>query len=332
MKPKLAKAANVLCVIGPQRFREQFVNVGVPYVVCDEAELRVLELGSFWRRQFPGTKTVCITGSVGQTTTTEMINHISLSSFKTLCIWVNKNLPFQAAWYEQALENDTDVYIQEATGAGVGLMEKMCEILLPNIFVITNVGTGHLGLHGGSRMSLLYEKTTADRRAPADALGVINYDDPLLRKVPFIHNVVWFSLHDAAADYHAENIVEDNGIISFDVVEKDGTHTSVTLNAFGQHNIYDALAAFAVGGFALVWIASRSPQRLRYTTPRECVKIWLKLPQGGYFWIATAQPKIPCAALSRLPEPSRSAREVNELLSWETCRIWQMTPRGFTAR
>ena len=93
----------------------------------------------------------------------------------------------------------------------------------------------------------MYEKLSPDRKTLKNALGVVNYDDPLLKKVPFIHDVVWFSMHNTDADYYAEKIVEEDGLISFDVVEENGGHTPVCIRAFGVVSIYNVLSAFAVG-------------------------------------------------------------------------------------
>ena len=245
--PKAAKRAQVLCVFGPRRYKEAFDREDVPYIICDQIKYKMLELAELWGRQFPEVKTICITGSVGKTTSTEMINHVMCSSRKTLCVWSNLNTPISTCEIVQGLETGMDVYVQEGAGTRVGQLETTTRIVEPDIFVITNVGDSHIGRHGGLKTSLLYEKLSPDRRASKNALGVVNYDDPLLKKVPFIHDVVWFSVHDPNADYYAENIVEEDGIISFDVVEKKGVRTPVCIHAFGAVNIYNVLSAFAVG-------------------------------------------------------------------------------------
>ncbi len=53
-------------------------------------------------------------------------------------------------------------------------LEGSSRVLNPDIFVLTNIGHGHLGNYGGSREFILYEKLAVDRHAKDDAVGVVN--------------------------------------------------------------------------------------------------------------------------------------------------------------
>ncbi len=68
----------------------------------------------------------------------------------------------------------------------------------------------------------------------------------MLRK-PFTHEVKWYSLSNAAADFYGKDIREENGKTAFTIVEKDNVETKLYINSIGKHNVYNALAAFAVG-------------------------------------------------------------------------------------
>ncbi len=247
IKPEKIKELGVFAVFGNIKYEEVFKKQGINYIPVPRLEGVEFELAMIWRSQYPKAKTICITGSVGKTTTTAMTNHVVMSAFKSICIWTNRNLQSHCANYTEDLDDETCVWVQESAGTGVKMMEIASRILRPDIFIVTNVGTGHIGRHGGSRASLLYEKTTCDRQSPKDALGILNYDDELLPKYAYNHEIAWFSLHNPKADFHAENITEKGGILSFDVVEKDGVRTPVEIHAIGIHNIYDALAAFIAG-------------------------------------------------------------------------------------
>ncbi len=191
---------------------------------------------------------IALTGSIGKTTTKEMLRLVSEESFNTLYSRGNQNGPAQVGRYIQAQTPETEVYIQE-TGAGApGLVRTDAEMLQPDAFVITNVGLNHVGAYGGRQENLVADKLSLDRFLPEDGVAFVNFDDPLLREAQIQHRVVSFSAVNPAADYYAKDIRAAEGRLSFRVVESDtGLVEDLELVAFGTHNVSNAVVAFAVG-------------------------------------------------------------------------------------
>lgn len=233
-------------VIGYKRDMEEYSKYGIPFIACRSVLSYVIDMTSIIRKCYDLTS-IGISGSVGKTTTTEMIGCVAENYKNTYRVRGNHNTNRHACQFTFDLSDDYGIWIQEGSGARPGLLESGSRVVCPDIFVVTNVGNGHIGFFEGKQENLMYEKIALDRQAAPNALGVINWDDPLLKKVPYLHKVVGFAIHDENADYFAANIVESADQLSFVVREKDGTETPVTLNVVGQHNILNALAAFAVG-------------------------------------------------------------------------------------
>lgn len=222
----------------------------LPCIVVDSPRYECAELSSLILAGKPAT-TIAITGSIGKTTTKEMIRLVSESEFVTQYSRSNENGFGQIVKYAQTLSPTTQVYIQETGLSEPSSIDRAGLVLCPDGFVITNIGWNHVGHFGGKQENILYEKMALDRRANHGAVGFINGDDPLLAKAEFKHHIITFGVQNEDVDYRAENVVSSNGRVMFDVHErKNDRRTPVTLNIVGEHNALDAVCAFAIG----VWL------------------------------------------------------------------------------
>ena len=186
---------------------------------------------------------VAITGSVGKTSTRDLIGSVVSSHFNTIKTKGNLNneigLPLTLLKYKK----------EEAMVLEMG-MNHMREIALladiarPNIGVITNVGTAHIG-NLGSRENILKAKLEiAEQFTEKDTL-IINIDNNLLHNF-YKNNNVNYKIKTFAinrdADFKAENVVLNERSSSFDC---NGYHFIV--NVPGEHFVLNALSAIAVG-------------------------------------------------------------------------------------
>lgn len=244
--PKLFEKKPPVLIIGYPIFEKKFEETGIPYIPCKFLSSYLIEISRFWRNSLKA-KVVGITGSYGKTSTTDMIATVVGDSKNMYKVWNNNNVLAHIERHLFNVQKDTEVFVQECSGAGIGVLEKVSNAISPNIWVVTNVGTCHIGAFRGNQKLLLHEKIAFDRHSKKNAIGVINWDDPLLKEVNYRHKIISYSMSDPEADYHAENIVERDGRITCDIVEKDGTRTAVVINLFGIHNVYNALTAFIVG-------------------------------------------------------------------------------------
>lgn len=246
VKPGMVKRVKPLCVVGYPANRKDFKDTGVPFVSCENFGSYMLDIAEIWGQRVRA-KTVGISGSAGKTSTTDMIGLVTGENLNMFKITGNQNTTWQIIRFILNLTDDPDVYVQECSGSFPSQLERTTRELRPDIFVLTNVTNGHIERYGGLQQRLLYEKLAMDRNSVPGAVGIVNWDDPLLKNAPYDHKVMGFAMKDETADFFAESVVEKDGKIFFDVREKDGTKTPVVLNVCGTHNVLNALSAFGVG-------------------------------------------------------------------------------------
>lgn len=201
-----------------------------------------------WRAQLCNAKRIAITGSVGKTTTTGLINSVIANSFNTLTHHTMSNSHGAILRNVQRLTPLHKYWVQEVGGVQPGYIESSARFLCPDIVVLTNIGESHLNLYG-TKENILKDKGSLEKYAQPGGTVVISYDDDILRNAKFTHNVVSCSLHDDRADYHAEDIHTELDGVHFTAVCKEGRF-DVHLNLYGDYNIYNALFAIAVGRLA----------------------------------------------------------------------------------
>ncbi|QZY53126.1 leucine-rich repeat protein [Leucobacter tenebrionis] len=201
-----------------------------------------------WIRRQHDAKIIALTGSIGKTTTKELVRLVASSERETLFSRGNANGPAQVGRYVQRLTSKTEVYVQEAGAAVSGLVERSARTLLPDAFILTNIGLSHIEGYGGKQENILADKVSFDRYMPDNGVAFLNYEDPKLREVELRHRVISYGVENKQADYVAENVRARNGTLAFDLVETaTGIRVPALLHAFGQHNVLNAVVAFAVG-------------------------------------------------------------------------------------
>lgn len=190
-------------------------------------------------------KTIAVTGSVGKTTTKDMVKLIFSQSCNVFCDIENNNMATLVGYLVQRLPRECECYVQEVHEGDPGSAENISRIIQPNVAVITNIGESHIGKFG-SRDSLVKGVTDITAAMPEDGIVIIDGDDIPSATASWDRKVIKVSLKDSTADYYAENIrTTENGLM-FDIVFSLGC-VVVELHMHGTHNITDALLAFAAG-------------------------------------------------------------------------------------
>ena len=218
-----------------------------PITILVEDTLKALQrIARFWRRKLD-VKVIGITGSVGKSTTKEMVAEVLSRRYRTLKSPGNLNneigLPLAilrlGSGYERAVL-EMGFYIP-------GEIAFLCDIALPQIGVVTNVGTVHAE-RAGSQEAIARGKAELVQALPADGVAVLNFDDPWVRKMEEKTKArVFFYGLSSEADLWADHI-EGLGLegIRFRLHYKRETlHARVPM--IGRHSVHTALRAAAVG-------------------------------------------------------------------------------------
>lgn len=211
----------------------------VPHVMAAYCKL----CGHIQSRNHPWT--VAVTGSVGKTTTKDMIRSVFTSEKKTFCDVENNNMTTLVGYMVQHIPTDTEVYVQEVHEGEPGSAESISNIIHPNIAVITNIGESHLG-NFGSYKDLVKGVTDITTGMEEDGIVIIDGEDIPSTSAVWNRKVVKVSAKGGSADYRAENIRTTEHGMTFDIIYPKGK-IGAELHMYGEHGITDALLAFAAG-------------------------------------------------------------------------------------
>lgn len=198
-------------------------------------------------RQRLNLKVVGVTGSVGKSTTKEMISAVLSRKYRTGKTPVNHNNDIGMPMAILALPEDTEVAVLEMGMNHFGEMAYLTSIAAPDIAVITNIGTMHIE-HLGSREGILHAKLEILEGLRPGGKLVYNGDEPLLWNLRGDGAVapVYFGLENQACQVKGSQMQEAEGSISF-MVNATGETLAVSMPVEGRHFACDALAAVAVG-------------------------------------------------------------------------------------
>ncbi|MBQ4467742.1 MAG: leucine-rich repeat protein [Firmicutes bacterium] len=199
------------------------------------------------RRRQKG-RVVMITGSIGKTTTKDFCYNVSKDHFSTYRNVNNTNTVFRVIKHLFDERNHPyDVFIHEIGAGFRGSLRYINKYYRPDIFIVTNVLKHHLSIYKTFE-KLFDDKVCADEFMPDNGIVIVNYDDENLRNHKFIHQVISFGIEQEDVDYRGINIQQNDNTLSFDVLErKTGKTTHIEIDIFGEHNVYNALAAYALG-------------------------------------------------------------------------------------
>ncbi len=213
-------------------------------VLCDNVMEAHITACSYLRKRYE-MKTIGITGSVGKTSTKDMLAEVMRMRYYTVKSERNSNVQIKIGANLQKLNDACEVYIQEIGGGRPGGASRHSRMILPQVAVVTNIGDAHIG-NFGSKEKLMENKLGIEEGLSDDGVLFLNADDPLLVKAHCSHKTVFFAVHNKNADYYAQDLSTHGGSCSFNIVH-NGKSTPVTLNVLGEYNVLNAVCCFAVG-------------------------------------------------------------------------------------
>lgn len=196
-------------------------------------------------------KTIGITGSIGKTTTTQMVYSVINYKYKnkTHRNDSSANNLRLAAGIIQNLKPEHEAYVQEIMeGPPFGTASYISSLVQPQAAVVTLVGSSHMEAFG-SQERILESCLGIQDGMPEDGLLILNGDDPFQWNAETRCRKVYYAIENENADYRAVNIHGDGQRLRFDIVH-DGIKTPVSIRCFGKHNVLNATAAFAAGKWA----------------------------------------------------------------------------------
>jgi UDP-N-acetylmuramoyl-tripeptide--D-alanyl-D-alanine ligase len=218
---------------------------GVPTVVVAHAVTALGALASSVLDRLPDVAVVALTGSSGKTSTKDLVAALLEPLGPTVAPPGSYNTEIGLPLTVLAADRSTKFLVLEMGARGIGHIQDLTRIARPQIGVVLNVGSAHLG-EFGSREAIAAAKAELVEALPADGLAVLNAGDPLVASMArrTSARVVFFGA-SPAADVRADALVMESGRARFQLVA--GTQSAqVHLGLVGEHQVSNCLAAAAV--------------------------------------------------------------------------------------
>ena len=261
--------------LGAQAVITERAVEGARCIIVDSTAKALLDLAGYYRDRFD-IHLVGVTGSVGKTTTKDMIALVVAQKYKTLKTQGNLNNEIGMPKTLFGLDKDTQAAVIEMGMSARGEISRMSMCCKPTVCVITNIGVSHIEKLG-SQENILAAKLEILDGAKQGAPLILSMDDKFLAnaEVHGLRKVYYYSVKNKNCDVYAKNIISKGGGVNFDICfGMQIVHAR--LNCIGVHNVKNALAAFCVGlalevpvDDILTGIESFRPEGLRQNITRK---------------------------------------------------------------
>ncbi len=224
---------------------------GTPALVVDSVSDALAALARLARDRIEATaagRVVGVTGSVGKTTTKDLLASVLQQRYLTAASERSFNNELGVPLTLCNAPDDVEAVVVEMGARGDGHIRTLCDLARPSVAVVTLVAAVHSEFMGGLDR-IAATKGELVESLPAGGVAVLNADDErvsaMAARAP--GRVVRFSASgDRAADVWAEGVSVDADLRASFELCTSGDRTSVLLGVRGEHNVANALAAAAV--------------------------------------------------------------------------------------
>jgi UDP-N-acetylmuramoyl-tripeptide--D-alanyl-D-alanine ligase len=242
---------------------------GKYYIQVKNTQKALRDLVKYYKKKFQ-IPFIAVTGSVGKTTTKDMIAAVLGAKYKVLKTEGNYNNEIGLPLTLLRLDPSHHCAVLEMGMSGFGEIQYLSEIVEPDVAVISNIGDAHIE-YLESRENILKAKCEVFSFMKPNAAVVLNGDDPLLRTLDGQHpfQMLWCGKGEQN-DFHASEIKSDGRENTFCRIRTPHAEWNAEIPALGDYMIYPVLMATAVAQtFGLTTeeisrgIADFSPTKMR---------------------------------------------------------------------
>lgn len=241
-----AKKGAIGAIVNKDYDVSRLEDVEIDILAVNDTLKAYQDLAKLWRSKF-SIPVIGITGSNGKTTTKDLTAAVLSGKWNVLKTQANFNNEIGLPMTLLQLNKSYDVAVVEMGMRGLGQIKLLTDIAKPTIGVITNVGETHMELLG-SIENIAKAKSEMAQAIEIDGKVVLNADDEHVAKMHEVTKArpIYFGINHAA-DVKAFNVkTVGEGKTEFDAfIGENMAH--FTLNMLGIHNVYNCLAALAVG-------------------------------------------------------------------------------------
>jgi UDP-N-acetylmuramoyl-tripeptide--D-alanyl-D-alanine ligase len=264
------------------------------------------------RASATGLQVVGITGSVGKTSTKDLLAQVLERAGPTVAAAGNFNNELGVPLTVGRVDEQTKFLVAEMGARGIGHIAYLCDIAPPRVGVVLNVGQAHVGEFGG-QAAIAQAKGELVEALPADGWAVLNIDDPLvwsMRRRTRSHVLPWSTMQPLDGGVWASGLVGDAyGRYSF-ALHHGRSESHLQLQLTGRHQVANAVAA-AAAAVAVGVELDAAAAALAAAGPRSRWRMELHDRSDGVTVINdsyNANPDSMRAALTTLAELGRTGR------------------------
>lgn len=217
-----------------------------PYIQVENCLQAIKELAAYYRQVYP-VKVIGVTGSVGKTSTKEMLASVLSTRFNTLKTHGNLNNELGVPLTLFRLREEHEVAIVEMGISDFGEMSRLTAIARPNLCVITNIGQCHLE-QLGDRDGVLKAKSEIFEGLQPDGRVYLNGDDDKLATITQVQgkSPVFFGFDKENAVHTVRMDLEGLAATRIMAATPQG-ELAIRVPVPGKHMVTNALAAVAIG-------------------------------------------------------------------------------------
>ena len=210
-------------------------------------------------RAMPNLKIIGVTGSFGKTSTKHFLYRVLSEKYNVLMTPGNFNTTLGVVrTVREHLKPHHEVFIVEMGAKQIGDIKEICDLVEPQIGVVTSVGEMHLETFG-SVENVARTKFELIDALPAGGFGVVNIDSKSARE--YIrecgYSVSTYAVDSEEADYRASNILYSASETRFDVAHDGGVDEGYATHILGRGNILNITAALAVAEHLGIGVEAR---------------------------------------------------------------------------
>jgi UDP-N-acetylmuramoyl-tripeptide--D-alanyl-D-alanine ligase len=232
-------------VVASEKFLAYPASVREKLFAVPETLAALQQLAHEIRTEWGG-RVAAVAGSVGKTTTKEILAALVAAKFRVLKTEGNLNNEYGLPLTLAKLEPSHEAAVVELGMSRRGELARLTKIAAPQIGVITRVAVEHLEFFADVDEIALAERELIENLPGRETVSVLNADDERVMRMATVApgRVVTFGF-GAAADFRAEEI-EDRGAegSAFTFVAPEG-RARLALSLVGRHNVTNALGALA---------------------------------------------------------------------------------------
>ncbi len=225
-----------------------------PYIRVDNTVDALKSIGAGIRERLLSVPVIAVTGSVGKTTTREMITCALSTAKKTFHTEKNLNSQIGVPITLSRMSQEDEIAVLELGISEPGQMDILSSMVKPDMAVVTTIGVAHIEFMK-TQENIRHQKLSVIHSMKTGGTLFLNGDDPLLKdavetehvtcKTLFYGTEEWCDYYAKDIQYHESEGNEEDAYTTFTCVHKTES-VFVKLNTLGKHNVGNCVVAIAV--------------------------------------------------------------------------------------